>query len=163
MAIITTRKTTDAEEVSLRQSLFELIERETDNAVSFDPNKPSMLNLSGTNEEVLSTLDTVLKAYKDVLARAGADNAFLHISNAQLQLEVKQMDMLLERFTDVPFDHCLDDATLDLMTHIESTGAAEMTSNGELEFDARVTWSRNDIKPILRQAILSWIDRKLNA
>jgi hypothetical protein len=149
----------------LRNELKKLIEEGSGNMVSFDPAATGafVVDADVPNDKLIECLQVVLAAHRDTLRHSAMQIVTLQHSNAQLNVELKQMDLLLDKLSDVPFDSSLDDATQDLMTHLEATGAAEATVDGELQFDPRVSWGKGDIKPVLREAIISWLDHRLNS
>lgn len=73
----------------------------------------------------------------------------------------KAQDMLANILGDVGYDEALDDAAGDLIDCLISSGAAEPTASGEIGFDPRVTFSKEDIKPMLREAVVKWIEKRL--
>ncbi len=71
----------------------------------------------------------------------------------------RKLDSILKTFS---FDEALDEAVLVLMDGLISGGLASPTSSGEIIFDQRTYASRADLKPILLDALASWIDSKLS-
>ena len=69
---------------------------------------------------------------------------------------------LLDEIMTIGFDEALDYATLDLMDAFLGSGAATNTFGGDLSFDSNVTFTKQDLKPLLRQAIITWINTKAN-
>lgn len=76
-----------------------------------------------------------------------------------------QLDLLERTFENltegVQFDAELDQASVDLMDAFISSGCAEATDHGELSFDKDVVFTKEDLKPILRQAIDTWLTMKI--
>jgi hypothetical protein len=70
-------------------------------------------------------------------------------------------DALANMIGNIDYDECLDHATTDLMDAFASSGGADTSADGELVFDARITFSKEDIKPMLREAIVRWVELKM--
>jgi hypothetical protein len=92
----------------------------------------------------------------------GNDLIASRMETVQLSLQLDEMECVVENLLqDIAFDEALDHATLDLMDGIASSGDANTTANGDLQFDARATFTKSELKPILREAIIRWISVKL--
>jgi hypothetical protein len=61
----------------------------------------------------------------------------------------------------VSYDDALDHAAEDLMDSFGGSGLTEINADGSLVFEERATFKKEDIKPILRDAINCWISIKL--
>jgi len=61
----------------------------------------------------------------------------------------------------VEYDEDLDHATIDMMEALVASGASEPTFDGELSFQEAIVISKEDFKPIVRQAIESWLRLKV--
>lgn len=68
----------------------------------------------------------------------------------------------LEELTFIGFDEALDHATTDLMDAFMGSGAASSTFGGDISFDPDVVFTKQDLKPLLRQAIITWVTTKVN-
>lgn len=103
-------------------------------------------------ETLRMTLDTVENELEDAEEKV-----------AYLEGELdKSQDLLANLIGDIGYDEALDHATLDLMDCLIASGAAEPTADGELGFDERVTLNKEDIKPMLREAIVRWIELRIS-
>ena len=93
----------------------------------------------------------------------------LHLAVAVHQLEHAALSVRLEVTEDalanlignIDYDDALDHATTDLMDAFAASGSAETNADGELAFDERITFSKSDIKPMLREAIVRWVELKM--
>lgn len=117
----------------------------------------------GADLETLALqVDSVLHALCQTLEYTSTDLAFARAEATQLSLRVDELESILESVLgDVSFDQALDHAIVDLMDGISSSGAADITADGELVFDSRVTFSKEDLKPYLQHAITTWIEERL--
>jgi hypothetical protein len=84
----------------------------------------------------------------------------LDLLATKMELDVTQ-DALANLVGNIDYDECLDHATVDLMDAFASSGAADTSADGELVFDERITFSKEDIKPMLRDAIVRWVELKM--
>ena len=124
---------------------------------------------SGTEHEVADNVDDLLIQVHGVLLGTTIAAEVLHRENKDLAmhsiaLEVAlsaAQDMLERLVDDIDYDEALDSATTRLMDEFSSSGAANTTADGELEFDERITFSKEDIKPFLRAAVVEWIEARL--
>jgi hypothetical protein len=158
MAKISTRPADPDEETTI-EKLQEILHNATNGVVSA---KASGLvqagndipTLLGNIKAVISLLNrTAIQLFHD-LAYASHDNMILTVKMAEAM-------NVLEALCDVTYDEALDHATADLMDAFAATGGADVTANGELGFDASITYSKSDLKPILREAILRYIEQKI--
>jgi hypothetical protein len=78
-----------------------------------------------------------------------------------MELDATQ-DALANLVGNIDYDDAMDHATADLMDCFAASGAADVNADGDLAFDARVTFSKADLKPILREAIVRWIEVKMS-
>lgn len=121
--------------------------------------------------KVADDLDTLINQAGSVLAEmcqtmehVAVDLAFARTEATQLSLKVDELESIVENLLgDVSFDEALDHAATDLIDCFASSGAAEVTADGELAFDGRVTFTKEDIKPYLQMAITRWIEQRLGA
>lgn len=111
---------------------------------------------------LVNQADAVIQGMAQTLERVAVDLSTSRTEATQLSLKVDELESIVESLLgDVPFDDALDHATSDLMDCFASSGAADVTADGELAFDERVTFSKSDLKPYLQQAIIRWIERRL--
>lgn len=113
-------------------------------------------------DTLIDQADAVLVSMVKTLEQAAMDLSFSKMEATQLSVRVDELESVVENLLeDVSFDEALDHAALDLMDCFASSGAADVTADGELAFDERVTFSKEDLKPYLQQAITRWIERRL--
>lgn len=159
MAKISTRPT-DPDEESTIERLQEILHNATNGVVSVQANAlvqagNDISTLLDNVKAVIALLNkTAVKLFHD-LAHASHDNMILTVKLAEA------MDVL-ESLMDVTYDEALDHATADLMDAFAASGGADVTAHGELGFDGTITYSKSDLKPILREAISRYIDVKIS-
>jgi hypothetical protein len=113
-------------------------------------------------ESLVVQVDAVLQGMVHTLEQTSLDLHHLKTEATRLSVRVDELESVVENLLgDVSFDEALDHATADLMDCFASSGAADVTADGELAFDERVTFSKSDLKPYLQQAIVRWIERRL--
>ena len=93
----------------------------------------------------------------------------------QIQVDRSYLEMFISRQKDyfkpiktavddgVTYDEDLEHATIDTMEALLATGAFETTFNGEIALQDGAFLTKEDFKPIVRQAIDSWLRLKLVA
>lgn len=113
--------------------------------------------------EVITTTGLVLKEAAYEVASARTAVALYAAEVKTLNKMFDDATEVIERFLDVSFDDALDHATSDLMDMFCSTGAADVNSSGEIFWDDRVTMAKADIKPLLQEAIMRWVELKIKA
>lgn len=64
--------------------------------------------------------------------------------------------------TGAGYDEALDHATADFMDAFLAGGDAVATSDGGMYISATSAFSKEDLKPLVRQAINSWVRLKMN-
>jgi hypothetical protein len=107
-------------------------------------------------EKVLETLHDVVEALHLRTQIIAADMIIM-----AMELDATQ-DALANLVGNIDYDDAMDHATADLMDCFAASGAADVNADGDLAFDARVTFSKADLKPILREAIVRWIEVKMS-
>lgn len=117
----------------------------------------------GDDVDTLITQTTsVMAGLVQTLEHAAVDLSVARLEATQYSLRVDELESIVENLlSDVSYDEALDHATADLMDCFASSGAADVTADGELAFDERVTFNKEDLKPMLREAIVRWIALKL--
>lgn len=81
--------------------------------------------------------------------------------NLRMSVKIAEQDEVLSTLhKGVPYDEDLDHATADLMDAFLGSGAATPTFDGEISFDEAVVFSKSDLKPMLREAIQTWLRLK---
>ena len=104
----------------------------------------------------------VIVSFNDTLKTTAIDLAIAKTERSQLLQRVDELESLVEGLVgEVDFDEALDHAARDLMDCFCSSGAADVTADGELAFDERLVLNKEDIKPMLQQAIVRWIEQRL--
>lgn len=82
----------------------------------------------------------------------------LHIA----QIEAEAASDLVQSFIDeVEYDEALDHATADMMDEFCASGSADVSPDMELVFSERASFSKEDLKPILRAVIQRWVEQKM--
>jgi hypothetical protein len=115
-------------------------------------------------ETLVDQATSVISGMCQTIEHVAVDLAMARSEAVQLSLQVDQLESLVESLMgDVSFDDALDGAVIDLMDGFSSSGASEVTADGSLCFDERVTFNKEDIKPYLQRAIMTWIERRIGA
>jgi hypothetical protein len=114
-----------------------------------------------TIEDMLVAVDLTIGTAVSSCRTLSLANQILAHDITVLAMKYDTVAALLESVLDVGYDSALDDATGDLMDNLIASGAAEASVDGALAFDPRVLMSRSDLKPILREAIQTWIGKKI--
>jgi len=160
MAIISTRQPTDPDQDSLAiDGINELLEEFTSGIIG--SKATSMIQTGNDLDTALQNLRAVLEVQQGI-AQAFMNDA-MSLSHENLVLSVKYAEAMevLDSMMHVSYDEALDHATADLMDALISSGVAEADHSGDLVFDARVALKKGDLKPVLREAIVRWIDLKI--
>ena len=158
MAKISTRPT-DSDDESTILKLQQILEIATSGVIG---TKTTALIQAGDDIDsilknvkiVIALLDRTASSLFNDLAKSSYDNMILTVKLAET-LDV------LESIMDVTYDEALDHATADLMDAFAASGGADVTPHGELGFDGSITYSKSDLKPILREAISRYVDLKI--
>lgn len=125
------------------------------------PGSGAVFAVGTTLEEVIDQHDQMVSGLCSALEIIKTQNSFLHLQLAkvELQLDVIQ-DTLANLIGNIDYDDALDHAAADLMDCFCARGA-DVTAHGELRFDPSVTFSKEDVKPMLREAIVRWVELKM--
>ena len=115
-----------------------------------------------TVEECFDQIRDCAKGYQLALLTMRQDVARLIIDKNELTAELIELTNRMDKLMDVDYDEALDHASMDLMDAFCSSGSADVTPDGELEFDERVTFTKEDLKPILRTALERWLECRLS-
>jgi hypothetical protein len=114
------------------------------------------------------TLPELITQIEDTMLNFMEDIEVLEHDCDSLQREataVNARNTMLEQKIDnlvrIGFDEALDDATTDLVDAILNAGIASTTFDGGMSFDPNVSLTKHDIKPLLRQAIITWVSTKV--
>ena len=158
MAKISTRQTCSNEELTI-QKLQEILDDATNGAVG---TKATALIQAGDDIEiVLTNVELVMELLTQTASSLFNDLAQCSHDNVLLTVKLAESLDALEAIMDVSYDEALDHATADFMDAFAASGGADVTSHGELGFDGTITYSKSDLKPILREAISRYLDLKL--
>lgn len=129
---------------------------------TFTSNGRGVAQVGGDLPTLITQADAVIKGMAQTIEHAAVDLSLARAEATQYSLKVDELESIVENLLgDVSFDEALDHATADLMDCFASSGAADVTADGELSFDERVIFSKEDLKPYLQQAIIRWIERRL--
>lgn len=157
MAKISTRKIED--DTSDRTSeIWDLIEEVTEGAIGNGSN--SLMSPGTSHDEAMEMLRAMFRTLTKTLQQAKHDMLDLIADNVSLQVTLTEAALQIDELMNVTYDDAMDHATADLMDAFTSSGAADVTDDGDLMFDARISFSKGDLKPILREAIIRWVEQK---
>ncbi len=159
MAKITTRENeVDRRSLEIAEKLTGVIERVAGQSLQ-------ALLIPG---EVSENIDFLIDAMEEVI------NTSLHtahdlkralveseMDNVTLTLMASQQQARIDRLSNAVYDEALEYAAIDLIEMIVTSGMAAVSDEGDLVFDERSVFTKNDLKPALRGAINSWIDQKI--
>lgn len=157
---IKTRPTEDEQaSVTAVERLTEILEKVTAGAISANANAliPMPTDLDGLLDLVKNVFEVQQRAGQQLFA----DLAVCAHDNMIMSIRLTECLDVLDKFMDVSYDEAMDHASIDLMDAFTSSGAAEVSANGDLSFDEKVVLTKADIKPILREAIRGWVEAKL--
>lgn len=114
-----------------------------------------------TLSDLVTQVDNTIVNY--MKANDGLEYAYdiAHRDASVLAVQCAMQEELIESITAVGFDEALDDATIDLMDALLGSGAATSTFDGDISFDSDISFTKQDLKPFLRQAITTWISTKV--
>lgn len=158
MAKITTRSASQSDDKVIAE-LQHILEAATNGVVSTKPT--AMIPAGEDIPTLLEDLKSVIRLMNRTANRLFLDAQALAFDNTALSVRVADLTDLLEVITDVSYDDALDHATADLMDAFCAGGGADVTSHGELAFPSTIMYSKSDLKPILREAIVRYIDTKI--
>jgi len=144
------------------QRLREIIEAATSGAIAEGGDLEPADNLSGLVTQVDITCASLLETLQICDEKLNAMQTDLQ----RYAAHVTYQDSILQTFkgmleNGIEYDEDLDHATIDMMEAFVASGASEPTFDGELSFTENIVISKEDFKPIVRQAIESWLRLKL--
>lgn len=146
------------EEEMQHQRLRDILEAASDSVISSEGDIEPGCTLS----ELVGQVDETFCNFMETVDNLEQNYESLHSEVLALTVQCSEQEKIIDRVTDgVQFDEALDHATLDLMDALLSSGAANSTFDGDISFDVDVIFTREDLKPILRQAIDTWINVKV--
>lgn len=127
-----------------------------------DTSSGSLFELSDNMDELIEQTDDLFEGMMDAMEEYAA--RIISAQNEALHMAI-EIDMLQDRLAaligGIDYDDALDQATRDLMECFCASGSADVSSDGELVFDERISFTKEDIKPMLREAIVRWVEMKL--
>lgn len=112
--------------------------------------------------QLVSQVEDTMMHFMSRVERLEHSYGNLQMEAATLAAQCSMQEDKLEDLMHIGFDDALEYATLDLMDAFLGSGAASTTFDGDLSFDPNVTFTKQDLKPVLRQAIITWISTKVN-
>lgn len=111
----------------------------------------------------ITQVEQLLDSYSDTLTQAQQELNQLRRFTEMCEARIQEIESVLENLVgDVGYDDALDHATADLMDCLQASGAAEVRADGQLAFDYQVTFGKEELKPMLREAICRWIEVRLS-
>ena len=151
-----------SEEEQELQRLREIIDAATGGAIS----ESGELELGCDLHTLVTQVDITCASLLELVQRLTDENAQLLADiddmNQRLTNQEIQIESLNEAISEgVEFDDALDHATVDFMESIIASGAAEPTFDGEISFAQNVPLKKEDLKPMIAQAIESWLQSKI--
>jgi len=140
------------------ERLKSILEAVTDGDVSdYGETKPG-----DTLEELVTQVDLAFVDYMEQVDDLEEACDELESENMALAVQCAVQEKTIEDVSSgVPFDEALDHATLDLMDALLGSGSANTTYDGGIAFEEGIVFTREDLKPLLRQAIDTWITMKV--
>lgn len=159
MAIKTRQDDSDVSTDKAVQKITELLKDFSGGTLGNHPN--ARVQLGTDLDSILADLEMMLEVQHGIAQSLYNDVMILGHDNLAQALKLAQAMELLDSMMTVPYDDPLDQATLDMMDAFTSSGDADIDANGDLVFDQRISFSKSDLKPVLREAITRWVDLKI--
>lgn len=159
MAKIVSREDTDAGRL---KQLQDIILKYGRGAIG-QPGDNAQFDVAQNIDHAVEQIDDLLTGAMMAIStlRLAVEVQSVKLAAALIELEVAN-DLVDKLIDDISYDDAMDHAALDLMDGFASSGAAEVSADGELVFDERVTFKKEDLKPYLREAIVRWVEVKLS-
>lgn len=124
--------------------------------------KAGVAKIGDDVDTLIAQTTSVMAGMLQSLEHMAVDLSLSRREAVQYSLRVDELESVVENLlADVAYDDALDHAAMDMMECFAADGRADVTADGELEFNERVTFNKEDIKPMLREAIVRWISLKL--
>lgn len=138
--------------------LKNILEAVTDGDVSdYGHTKPGQ-----TLDELVTQVDEAFVTYIEEANSLEEQCDVLQAENIALHVQCAVQEKTIDTVSaGVPFDEALDHATFDLMDALLGSGSANTTYDGGIAFEEGVVFTREDLKPLLRIAIDTWIMMKV--
>jgi hypothetical protein len=152
---------TSAEDLELHR-LRVIIDVATGGAISAG----GELRPADTLEGLVTQVDITCASLLQAMLELEREQRALADDNRRLSAHVGKQEAVLREMHDaleagVEYDEELDHATADMMQALMASGAADSTFDGEISFSESIALSKEDMKPIVRTAIESWLRLKL--
>jgi hypothetical protein len=111
---------------------------------------------------LIDQTEQLLTQYESTLEMSFVKRALLigELTLQSVALE-ETRNALANLIGNIDYDECLDSAARDLADGFFGRDTADVTADGSLVFSERTVVTVEDIKPILRSAIVEWIERKM--
>jgi hypothetical protein len=161
MAVISSRpdQGDDAEHI---ETLQQIVTECSGGAIG--PVGTGALYIVGDNlEDLIDQTEAILNTYERTVEiqslQVGMLTAELIVMSHQA--EVAQ-DALANLIGNIDYDEAMDHATADLIDCIAAHGTADVNADGKLVFAERTLLSKEDLKPMLREAIVRWVEQKMS-
>lgn len=119
-------------------------------------------DLAGLVDQVDIACASILEALEKSFSRN--DALAIHVSILEGTLSkftARFEEVNAARNTGARYDDALDHATIDTMEAMLATGAFESTFDGAIALSGGVTVTKEDFKPIVKQAIDTWLNQKI--
>lgn len=150
MAVISSRLDLEAERVRFFQKIIK------DASHGFIGDNSCPVSVGENLDDLIDQADKLLHTLNKVNTKLSNDNIVL-----KNQLEVAQ-DTLANLIDNVEYDDALEHATADLMDCFCGNADADVSADGKLVFHDRASFSKGDIKPMFREALIRWLELKLS-
>lgn len=140
------------------ERIRDMLESVTDGEISlYGPTQPG-----DTLEDLVGQVEDVFVDQLQLIENLEENYTCLQQEAISLAVQVGMQEKALSVLSEgVHYDEALDFATIDLIDALLGSGAANVTYSGDLSFDENVTFTKEDLKPILRQAIDTWVCNKV--
>lgn len=152
MTIISSRLDLDTQRIKL----FQKVIKDASHGFIGDKAGTSAVAVGDDLDELLDQTEKLLKTLNTINAKLFNDNTVL-----KNQLEVAQ-DTLANLVDNVEYDDALDHAVADLMDCFCANSDADVSADGKLVFNVKASFTKMDIKPMFREALIRWLELKLS-
>jgi len=140
------------------ERLKEILEAASDGCISEHGETPP----GQTLDELITQVDNVCANFMETVDTLEEDYDCLQHEVLALSAQCNNQEKMLNSIIEgARYDEALDFATTDLMDALLGAGVANSTFDGDISFDPRVTLTKDDFKPLLRQAIETWVNMKV--
>lgn len=116
--------------------------------------------------DLVTQVDMTCASLLETLDHVDAKYHQLALDNLRLATKIAEQDATLSTLhaaleDGISYDEDLDHATIDMMDTLLASGVAEPTFDGEICFQPEIPVSCEDLKPIVRETIESWLRLKV--